>query len=391
MTQPEIRYTRTSDGVSIAYWILGEGRSLVSMPTPPFSHIQAEWRWPAYRRMYERLADHQRLVRYDGRGTGMSDRSVTHFSLDSEVSDLEAVLGRLDVESCALLAATASGLTAIAYAARHPQRVSHLVLFGCWSRPMAHPPMLSALSLVDADWELFTETVAHFVMGWAAGDAAKRFAAHMRECVTPETCKAVVEAYNTYDVTDLLQTVTVPTLILHPTGTPTAHIQDAQDLAAGIPDSRLVVLEGSSPHIGFGVAFDPEDRAGYYAAIEDFLSDGGGKQAVSHYLPSGTAVILFADIADSTALTERLGDAAFRAKARELDTALRTVIHDHAGTPIEGKLLGDGVLAVFTSARQAIEAALACAKAGAEASLPLHLGLHAGESSAKTTTFTAVP
>ena len=85
------------------------------------------------------------------------------------------------------------------------------------------------------------------------------------------------------------------------------------------------------------------------------------------------------DIADSTALTERLGDAAFRAKARELDGALRSIIREHAGTPIEGKLLGDGVLAVFTSARQAIEAAIACGAAGGEAGLPLHLGLHAGD------------
>src|SRR3989442_1971506 len=85
------------------------------------------------------------------------------------------------------------------------------------------------------------------------------------------------------------------------------------------------------------------------------------------------------DIADSTALTERLGDATFRENARALDAALRTVIRDHAGTPIEGKLLGDGVLAVFTSARQAIEAALACARSGDEAALPLHLGLHAGD------------
>jgi adenylate cyclase len=95
--------------------------------------------------------------------------------------------------------------------------------------------------------------------------------------------------------------------------------------------------------------------------------------------PSGTAIILFADIADSTALTERLGDVAFRAKARDLDAALRTVIREHGGTPIEGKLLGDGVLAVFTSARQAIEAGVACATQGAEAGLPLHVGMHAGD------------
>jgi len=86
-----------------------------------------------------------------------------------------------------------------------------------------------------------------------------------------------------------------------------------------------------------------------------------------------------ADIADSTALTERLGDAAFRDKARELDTTLRTIIREQAGTPIEGKLLGAGVLTVFTSARQAIEAALVCGKAGGDGGLPLHLGLHAGD------------
>src|SRR5207249_11097898 len=96
-------------------------------------------------------------------------------------------------------------------------------------------------------------------------------------------------------------------------------------------------------------------------------------------LPTGTAIILFADIVDSTALTERLGDAAFRAKARELDGALRGVIREHAGTAIVGKLLGDGVLAVFTSARHAIEAALACGRAGEGAGMSLHLGLHAGD------------
>jgi len=85
------------------------------------------------------------------------------------------------------------------------------------------------------------------------------------------------------------------------------------------------------------------------------------------------------DIADSTALTERLGDAPFREKARDLDATLRTVIREHAGTPIEGKLLGDGVLAVFTSARHALEASLACGKAGDNVGLPLHLGLHAGD------------
>ena len=114
------------------------------------------------------------------------------------------------------------------------------------------------------------------------------------------------------------------------------------------------------------------DTDAILTAVESFL--GGGED-----LPSGMTAILFADIADSTALTERLGDAVFREKARDLDVVLRAVIRDHAGTPIEGKLLGDGVLAVFTSARQAIAAALACARSGDAAALPLHLGIHAGD------------
>src|SRR5206468_8914794 len=114
-------------------------------------------------------------------------------------------------------------------------------------------------------------------------------------------------------------------------------------------------------------------------AIEDFLEVERRRSTVREDLPSGTAIILFADIADSTALTERHGDTAFREKARDLDAALRAVIREHAGTPIEGKLLGDGVLAVFTSAHQAIKAALACGAAGSQAGLPLHLGLHAGD------------
>lgn len=94
---------------------------------------------------------------------------------------------------------------------------------------------------------------------------------------------------------------------------------------------------------------------------------------------TGLTMILFADIVDSTGMTERLGDTAFRGKARELDTSLRKIIRGHDGSPIEGKLLGDGVLATFASARQAIESALACVQAGEEGGLPLHLGLHAGD------------
>jgi class 3 adenylate cyclase len=124
---------------------------------------------------------------------------------------------------------------------------------------------------------------------------------------------------------------------------------------------------------------DPKlvDRLALRAASTGRSVDQAGGAAAP--LPSGTAIILFADIVDSTSLTESMGDAAFRAKARELDEAMRTAIRACGGTPVDGKLVGDGVLAVFSSASQAIAAALRCGAAGDGVGLQLHLGIHAGD------------
>jgi class 3 adenylate cyclase len=160
----------------------------------------------------------------------------------------------------------------------------------------------------------------------------------------------------------------MPCLVVHDRSDRQADAEVSRRVAALIPDGRLTEIDNTweSP-----------------AAIGRFLTSTGlalaAPAAQRGATAGGLTVILFADIADSTALTERLGDAAFRGKARDLDGVLRTIIREAKGTPVEGKLLGDGVLAVFTSARQAIEAALRCGAAGGEAGLPLHLGLHAGD------------
>jgi len=161
--------------------------------------------------------------------------------------------------------------------------------------------------------------------------------------------------------------VTAHTLVVHNRNNRFLPVQVGQRLAARIPNARFQLVDD----------MDYEQLAGI---ITGFLGESDEvAQRRFDSVPSGTAIILFADIVDSTALTERLGDTAFRDKARDLDAALRAVIRENSGTPIEGKLLGDGVLAVFTSARQAIEAALLCGRSGDEAGLPLHLGIHAGD------------
>jgi len=374
--EPRIQYAKTEDGVSIAYWTLGEGAPLVDMWPNLFSNIQLEWEAPVWRRWYERLAEKRKLVRYDCRGGGMSERKVTDFSLDTHVLDLEAVVDHLGLEQFALLAVTDGGPVAITYASRHPERVSHLILWCSWTgegdiRDSTQFQALNALR--DSDWEVYTETMAHVALGWSEGEEALRFAATMRESVTRETLQALQRGSEGTDVTGLLPQVKSPTLVLHRRGVPFPDMEVAKRLASRIPEARLVLLEGTSlaPYLG--------DTEAILRAIDEFLGEGEEAAPAASDLPEGLAVLLFADIAESTALTEQLGDAAFREKARELDTSLRSVIRECSGTPVEGKLVGDGVLAVFTTARQAIECALHCNAASQPLGLQLHLGIHAGD------------
>ena len=154
----------------------------------------------------------------------------------------------------------------------------------------------------------------------------------------------------------LLSQVSSPTLVLHRREVPNPGVAAARGLAAGIPDARLVLLEGASlaPWVG--------DMEAVLQATDEFLGEGPGARQQGPSRQKGWPSSSSLTSPSSTALTEQLGDTAFRAKARELDTSLRSVIRDSAGTPVEGKVLGDGVLAVFTSARRAIDAPSAAAR-----------------------------
>jgi class 3 adenylate cyclase len=374
VTEPRIQYAKTADGVSIAFWTLGGGLPLVCTPLIP-SHAELEWHDPDFRSWFELLSKNRQLIHYDGRGAGLSDRNVTDFSLDALVSDIGAVADRLRLDQFALFSGFHFGPAAVAYSARYPERVSHLILWCTWGRTAdfyRSPPVQALGSLRDKDWGIYSETLAHAFSGFSGGDRARRIAALLRQSVVQDAVLAFVVAAQKFDVTALLPQVSSPTLVIHRREMGLVPVDLARQLASGIRDARLTLIDGESifPFASDEVAL---------REIDEFLGVRVEPSPLETTPPSGTAIILFADIVDSTALTERLGDNAFRDKARDLDAALRTIIRDNAGTPIEGKLLGDGVLAVFTSARQAIEAALACGRAGEDGGLPLHLGLHAGD------------
>ncbi len=244
--EPHIQYAQTKDGVSIAYSTLGEGMPFVHMPHP-FPHLQLDWEMPELRSWYERLAEKRMLVRYDPRGTGLSDRDVTEFSLDTGVRDMEAVVDRLGLERFALWAPVVSGPAGIAYAVRHPERVSHLILWNSGARTtdvMGGPQAQALLQLANADWDVFTETAAHVWFGWSAGEQARRYAAVIRESMTQEALQASVPATLDRDVTELLPQVRSPTLVLHRRETPFPPVDTARGLASRIPNARLLLLEG---------------------------------------------------------------------------------------------------------------------------------------------------
>ncbi len=373
--EPRIQYAKTKDGVSIAFWTLGEGMPLVDMPDL-FSHIQLEWQFPEIRRWYEQLAEKRRLVRYDGRGRGLSDRDVADYSLDALVMDLEAVLDRLALERCVLFGVTHSGPVAIAYAAQHPNRVSHLILWQSWARTRdtASPQTRSLARLIDTDWQTYTETMAHIACGWSEGERAQQWAALARASATPEATKEALRAFRDVDLTYLLPEVKSPTLVLHHREATMLDVKVARGLASRIPDARLALLEGSSQWM---TRRDLE-------AIDDFLGEGE-ETPVRAELPERMAfrTVLFTDVEGSTALTQRLGDAKAREVLREHERIVREALKSYGGSEV--KTLGDGFMTSFSSATRALESAIAMQRAFAQhnQSAPepilVRVGLNAGE------------
>jgi class 3 adenylate cyclase len=379
--EPRIQYTKTSDGVNIAYWTMGEGPPLLLTSPMNYTHVERELRFERLRAWYERLARDWRVIRFDPRGWGMSDRRARGYDLMETCEDLDAVVKAAGAEAFPVVGFFAWGPTAIAYAATRPDRSSHLVLWGTdpmllWATESdsgwgSREQIRLVQTFNDRDWQLYTENIAALSLGWERATRAHEYAEFIRASVSQEFVLSWRENMDN-DASKYLSDVHCPTLILHARDNSMLGLDTVGRLASSLPGAQLRALEGRSI-VPFGRL--AEDTA---LAINEFAGGAtppGGPTSG----PSGTAIILFADIADSTALTERLGDNAFRAKARELASSLRVQIRESGGTPVEGPTLGDGVLATFSSAREAINAALRCEEAARALGFSLHLGLHAGD------------
>lgn len=276
--EPTIRKARTTDGVSIAWTSVGAGPPLILMPGVPFSNLTAEWRIPLLRQAYERLAQDVRLIQYDNRGSGHSQRDVDDFSLGAMLRDLEAVVDAAGLVRYTLLGFYHSCTAAIAAAARHPEQVKGLLLFGGAARgwtALSGPGIQALLSLIDRDWNTFAESIAHAWLGWEAGAEGELAAEGFRTATSPAVARATMEAASEVDVSAEAETVRCPALVLHRAGATVIPLEASSELVRLIPDAHLQVLKGSSATLFF------EGTDEVIETILRFVTGRGGSPATT--------------------------------------------------------------------------------------------------------------
>jgi pimeloyl-ACP methyl ester carboxylesterase len=387
--EQEIRFCVTRDGARIAYATVGRGPPLVKTANW-LSHLEFDWRSPVWRHWHRELSRDHMLVRYDERGCGLSDWQPAEFSFARWVDDLAAVVDALGLERFPLLGISQGGPVAIAYAVRHPQRVSHLILYGTYARGRGQreaPPEVieerrALLTLTKHGWgrddptyrQIFT---AGFIPG-ATRDQMRWFNELQRASASAENAVRFMEEFDRIDVTDLVPQLDVPTLVLHARDDRRVPFEEGRRLAASIPSARFLPLEGEN-HILL------EEEPAWPAFLSEVRRFLGVEQrgATLHAAPASRGAlvtVLFTDIESSTALTQRLGDERAQALLREHDVIVRAALRRHGGSAI--KHTGDGIMASFPSATGALEAAVEIQRAVAareDGLLRVRVGLNAGE------------
>jgi pimeloyl-ACP methyl ester carboxylesterase len=250
--EQRVRRVMLGDGTGVAYASVGAGRPLVYV-AGWLSHLELSWELPAERAFYEALAQGCRLVRYDRVGCGLSQPSMRSPSLALELEQLTAVSSTLGTEPFDLLGSSLGALVAVAWAAKHPNSVRRLVLYGGWARGSdLSPPAVQAhlLGLVDSHWGLGSDVLTDIFA--ADADRAMRgaFGRYQRAASSAATAKALLALSYQLDITDLLAGVKAPTLVVHRAHDRAAPLTQAEMLADGITGSELVVMPGRS-HLPF--------------------------------------------------------------------------------------------------------------------------------------------
>jgi pimeloyl-ACP methyl ester carboxylesterase len=245
---PRIRFLRARAGHRLAYATDGSGPALV-LPAWWVSHVERDLGDPGFRRFFARLADGFTVVRYDRLGTGLSDRERADFTLEQEVSDLDAVIGELGVDRCSLLGVSCGGPTAVEYAARHPERVERLLLFGSYAHgeALGRPELRAALvALVRASWGVGAKTLSDIFTPEATAEEARRFASEQVHAASADMAARLLQLVYEMDVRDAVERVDAPTLVMHRRGDRAVRFEQGRELAARLRGATFLPVDGLS-------------------------------------------------------------------------------------------------------------------------------------------------
>jgi pimeloyl-ACP methyl ester carboxylesterase len=373
--EAETRYA-DSDGVSIAYQVHGEG-PLELVFVPGFvSHVELFWDDPSVARFLRRLTSFARVVIWDKRGQGLSDRTGRPPTLEDSMEDLEAVMAAAGCERPAIFGISEGGPMSVLFAATHPDRVSSLVLYGTYARMLKAPDFPHGIS--EKGLERWGEVVKRDWGGpvgvdlWAPSACGDRdferwWSRVLRYGTSPAGAVALMDLYRELDVRAVLPAIDVPTLVLQRRDDRIARVGQGRYLAEAIPGAKYVELEGADhlPVTG--------DQDALLDEIEEFLV--GSRSAIEP--ERALATILFTDIVGSTERAAALGDRAWRRLLERHDAAVRRALVLHRGREV--KTMGDGFLATFDGPARAIRCARALQEEVAQLGLEVRAGIHTGE------------
>ena len=374
LEQPDTRYARSGE-LSIGYQVLGDGPlDLVFVPGL-LSQIDFLWTVPAATRFFERLVSFSRLILFDKRGQGVSDPPRGVHMVEHDMADLRAVLDAAGSERAALFGFSEGGPMSALFAATHPERVTHLILFGTYARGADfyndEAALRSGIRIKRMD-----DALAHwgegrsleiFAPSVVSQENTRRFGLFERAVGSPTVIRERFRTAVELDVTEVLHTLRVPTLVLQRGNEKAVPATAARAMAEEIDGARYVELAGEDhiPWVG--------DAEPVLEEVEEFLTGVRRASESDRVL----ATVMFTDIVDSTRLAAEAGDRRWRDLAESHDEIVREALATYRGNEV--KTLGDGFLATFDGPGRAIACAAAIVRRVRTLGLEVRAGLHTGE------------
>ena len=369
--QPTTRYAKSGD-VHIAYQVFGEGPADLVLAPGFVSHIDNYWDEPRCARWLNRLGSYSRVIIFDKRGTGLSDRVSELPDMDERMDDMRAVMEAVGVERAAVMGISEGGSLATVFAAHHQSRCEALVLYGAFAQFTSWFPTEESLEqlfeYIDKDWgsgislPMFAPSLAEdlaFQQWWGKFE---------RLGANPSAAIALMRMNSQIDITEILPTIHVPTLVIHRTDDVTIDIEAGRMLADHIPNARLFELSGAD-HLPWA----GDNTEEYLQEIEEFLTGEKSVPVVDRVL----ATVLITDIVGSTARADALGDQAWRDLLGAHHKEVRQQLARFRGHEV--KSLGDGFLATFDGPARAIQCARSIRDSMHELGADVRIGVHTGE------------